>query len=154
MSFPRERLPLTIGVMAALWNAPAAMATPAPGPVEGRSLAVGDVSFDGYPDVYLLTGGSGNRTVPNPPDTMLIDDGGTAFHPVPIPETSKGWGGWVEPVDYDGTGTTDFVVANGANDVAGPIQLISFARPASRALPDQTDIGRRDAALTQHEGAP
>ena len=121
---------------------------------EGRSLAMGDVNFDGYPDVYLLTGGGGNRTVPNPPDTMLINDGGTAFHTVPIPETSKGWGGWVEPVDYDGNGTTDFVVANGANDVAGPIQLISFARPARPALPDQTDIGRRDAALTQHEEAP
>jgi hypothetical protein len=109
-------------MMTALWSAPAAMATPAPGPVSDVASAAGIG-----------------------PDTMLINDGGTAFHTVPIPETGKGWGGWVEPVDYDGNGTTDFVVANGANDVAGPIQLISFARPANRALPDQTAIGRRDA---------
>jgi hypothetical protein len=98
--------------------------------VAGRALAVGDINRDGHPDLYVLQGAS--SSVPNNPDYLLANDGlgiATSFTDVSIPETSRGRGDDVTPIDYDGNGTTDFIVLNGADlqkDSSGPIQLISF----------------------------
>jgi hypothetical protein len=54
---------------------------------------------------------------------------GTALTQVPIPETSRGNGASVSPLDYNDDGTTDFLVTNGARGLAGPVQLISFPPP-------------------------
>ena len=99
---------------------------------EGRALATGDVNMDGWPDVYALQGATGPNQVPNPPDYMYLSvKDGTDLTRVSIPETSAGNGASVAPVDYNGDGTTDFIVTNGARSTAGPVQLISFPPPTT-----------------------
>lgn len=97
--------------------------------VGGRAVATGDVNGDGYPDIYVLQGATGAHEVANPPDIMYLNVGGTALRQVPIPETSRGNGASVSPLDYDHDGTRDFLVTNGARGLAGPVQLISFPPP-------------------------
>src|SRR5262249_20713546 len=94
--------------------------------VAGRSLATGDVNGDGLPDLYVLQGAQGDAGDANPPDLMYLNVNGSDLAPVPIPETEAGNGASVTAIDYNGDGTTDFVVTNGARKLAGPVQLISF----------------------------
>ena len=92
----------------------------------GRSIATGDVNGDGLPDLYVLQGAQGPGGDPNPPDLMYLNVDGTDLSPVPVPETAEGNGASVSAIDYNGDGTTDFVVSNGARRLEGPVQLISF----------------------------
>jgi hypothetical protein len=68
----------------------------------------------------------------NAPDLLLIHRrSATDFVEATIPEADEGCGGFAAPIDYDGNGTTDFVVVNGMgllHDVAvtGPVQLITL----------------------------
>jgi VCBS repeat protein len=91
----------------------------------GLAVASGDVNGDGVPDLYILQGAP---KPPNDPDVMLLNDGdGTSFTKMSIPETSSGTGDTVYPIDFDGSGLTDFLVLNGKNPaIPGPVQLIAF----------------------------
>ena len=101
---------------------------------EGRALATGDVNMDGWPDLYALQGATGPNQVPNPPDYMYLSGkSGTTLTRVSIPETSAGTGASVTALDYNGDGTTDFLVTNGARSTEGPVQLISFPPPTTTA---------------------
>jgi FG-GAP-like repeat len=95
----------------------------------GRALATGDVNGDGLPDLYVVQGAQGGGGEPNPPDIMYLNVAGTDVAPVPIPETDQGNGASVSAIDYNGDGTTDFLVTNGARKLDGPVQLISFPPP-------------------------
>jgi VCBS repeat protein len=93
---------------------------------KGVWVAVGDVNRDATPDLYVVQGCK--RNVPNLPDLMLLNGGnGASFTRAPIPETLDGCDGYAVPIDYDGNGTTDFIVGNGSGSGnPGPLQLISF----------------------------
>ncbi|MDT5230228.1 MAG: hypothetical protein QOI39_728 [Mycobacterium sp.] len=97
--------------------------------VGGRALAIGDINADGFPDIYALQGATGPNQTPNPPDIMYQNVGGTNLVTVRIPETSAGNGAGVSMIDYNGDGIADFIVTNGARELTGPVQLISFPPP-------------------------
>ena len=90
----------------------------------GVSVAAGDVNGDDRLDVYVLRDTSGA----NPPDQVYLNNGsGTGFSQMSsIPSTSQGLADFVAPIDYDGNGLTDFLVLNGRQARAGPVQLIAF----------------------------
>lgn len=90
----------------------------------GRDVTAGDFDADGAVDLYLLQGAT--SSVSNHPDILLLNDGtGASFAPAEIPQTSRGRGDAVEPIDYDSDGSTDFIVLNGEGPALGPIQLIT-----------------------------
>ena len=96
----------------------------------GIWLAIGDANGDGRPDLYIVQtcGLSGA----NAPDLLLIHRPSTTdFVEATMPEADQGCGGFAAPIDYDGNGTTDFVVVNGmglfhGDVVTGPVQLITM----------------------------
>ncbi len=91
---------------------------------KGEWVAFGDVDRDTAPDLYVVQGCRVGG--PNLPDLMLLNGGnGASFTNVPMPETRQGCAGYAEPIDYDGNGTTDFIVGN-SHGLPAPIQLISF----------------------------
>jgi hypothetical protein len=96
---------------------------------EGRALAIGDINADGFPDIYALQGATGPNQVPNPPDIFYQNLGGADLATVKIPETSAGNGAGVSMIDYNADGIADFLVTNGARNLTGPVQLISFPPP-------------------------
>ena len=102
---------------------------------EGRALATGDVNKDGRPDLYALQGAIGANTVPNPDDEFFLNLNGSDLSQVAIPETSAGNGAAVSALDYNGDGTIDFLVTNGARELTGPVQLISFPPPKGSGHP-------------------
>ena len=55
-----------------------------------------------------------------------MNDGTAHFTRLDVPQPSFGCGDDAIGLDYDGNGTTDFVVLNGKDAVKGPVQLISF----------------------------
>jgi FG-GAP-like repeat len=90
----------------------------------GQWVATGDVNRDATPDLYVVQTCKGSG--PNLPDLMLLNGGdGSSFTKVQVPETTEGCGSYAAPIDYDGNGTTDFIVGNGRR-IPEPIQLISF----------------------------
>ena len=90
----------------------------------GRDVATGDFDADGAIDLYLLQGAT--SSVSNHPDMLLLNDGmATSFTPAQIPQTSRGRGDAVEPIDYNSDGSEDFIVLNGEGSASGPIQLIT-----------------------------
>ena len=87
----------------------------------GEAIAVGDVSGDARPDIYVS-----RRTSGNSGHLMLVNDGtGTAFSSMAIPQPGAGVAESVMAIDYDGNGRTDFVTLNG-NNVHGPVTLTAF----------------------------
>lgn len=93
----------------------------------GGDLAVGFVDRDRRPDLYVLQFGevgSKDRL-----DLMLLNRrGGRSFKNVPIPQTRRGKGESVQPIDHDQNGRTDFVVLNGSHKAKGPVRLVAFGR--------------------------
>jgi Bacterial Ig-like domain/FG-GAP-like repeat/FG-GAP repeat len=97
----------------------------------GYSVATGDVNGDNRPDVYVMRGQDTAGT--NAPDQVYLNDGdGASFTQMSsIPSTSQGEADSVAPIDYDGSGLTDFLVLNGGGEegsLAGPVELIAFFR--------------------------
>lgn len=114
----------------------------------GRALAVGDVNADHRPDVYVVTSRATTSTG-NEPDLMLVGLAGGGFSRTPIPQTTAGSGDVAYALDYNHDSLTDFLVLNGLNQFAGPVQLIRFTRAAS-VTPKLSSVGR----LTFGRGRP
>jgi hypothetical protein len=90
----------------------------------GRDVAAGDFDAQDGVDLYVLQGA--NSSGINQPDILFLNEGtGTAFTFPQIPQTSRGRGDAVAPIDYDGDGSMDFIVLNGEGPASGPIQLIT-----------------------------
>jgi enediyne biosynthesis protein E4 len=91
------------------------------------TFAIGEVTGDGRNDIYLLR--SGPRAGADRSDRMLVSrGGGRRFKTMSIPQTHRGVGEAVTPIDYDRNGLTDFIVQNGRYNNRGPIRLIAFRR--------------------------
>jgi hypothetical protein len=109
------------------------------------SVAIGDATGNGHPDIYVLEGG------PRPVrDLLLLNQGDGAHYKVfsGIPEAKTGAGDTVVAIpNYAGTGRAAFLVNNGspnAYPTSGPRQLIEFyfARESSlSAAPLAAAIG-------------
>ncbi|HWH37057.1 MAG TPA: VCBS repeat-containing protein [Candidatus Limnocylindrales bacterium] len=85
------------------------------------AMAVGDVSGDGRPDIYIA-----RRTVGNAGHLMLVNNGSaTGFTSVAIPQPGAGNADDVLAIDWDHNGRMDFVTINGWNR-AGPVKLTAF----------------------------
>jgi hypothetical protein len=89
---------------------------------DGVAVAAGDVDADGAADIYVARGdGSRNR-----PDLLLLSRrGGRKLISVRIPQARRGMADDVFALDHDDNGRIDFVVLNGRNGKAGPIQLLA-----------------------------
>jgi hypothetical protein len=96
----------------------------------GLAVAAGDVNGDNRPDIYVMRGQDAGGA--NAADQVYLNDGtGKNFtQHSSIPSTNQGAAESVWPIDYDSNGLTDFLVLNGEEDTAGPVQLIAFF-PAS-----------------------
>jgi hypothetical protein len=86
--------------------------------VDGMSVAVGDLTGDALPDVYVVQGHDGTQ---NATDVLLA---GPAWMPVPAPQAATGTGDTVEFMTILGRPTA--VVTNGHDYSRGPVQFISF----------------------------
>jgi hypothetical protein len=91
---------------------------------QGRGLAVGDADGNGAMDVFVVQ--TCDSAGHDQPDFVLLNDGTAHFTRLDVPQPSFGCGDDAVGLDYDGNGTTDFVVLNGKDAVKGPVQLISF----------------------------
>jgi hypothetical protein len=91
--------------------------------VDGMAVAVGDLTGDGHPDVYVVQGSAtGGR---NADDLLLEGPGWTA---VGVPPAYRGVGSTVEFINVSGRPVA--LVTNGHLTAHGPIQFVSL-RPAS-----------------------
>ena len=90
----------------------------------GETLATGDFDGDTDEDIYVVrTCASGV----NQPDLLYLNGGnGTSFSRMTLEAGVPGCGNDVEPIDYDRDGSEDFVVLNGKQKVAGPVQLFTW----------------------------
>jgi hypothetical protein len=93
-------------------------------------VATGDVNGDHRPDFYVLQtcdklGRSGSNSPKEFPDFIAISSSDpNVWRQVPVPVAARGCGDSVDPIDVKGNGTTEFIVLNGRDNVAGPAQLI------------------------------
>ncbi len=97
----------------------------APSNADGFDLAIGDLQGDGLPDIYLVTDSTNTKT--NPTDRLFSNHGAFSFVAL-TPPGAGGMGDSVTAVDVNGDGQDQFVVLNGADSAAGPVQLIAAAR--------------------------
>jgi hypothetical protein len=96
-----------------------------------RWIAAGDVNRDGRADLYVVQSCDQDLLTNHPDLTLLNNGAGTKFVDSQIPEADLGCGDVASPIDFDRSGTTDFVVMNGYGSTPthmarGPVQLISF----------------------------
>lgn len=90
----------------------------------GGDLALGRVNGDALDDIYVLQRGPRNR---DRSDRMLLNQrNGRRLARLRIPQTQRGKGDRVVPIDHDRNGRTDFIVLNGRNKARGPIRLVAF----------------------------
>jgi hypothetical protein len=99
--------------------------------VDGKSVAVGDITGDGFQDIYVVQGRDSNDE--NAPDILLA---GPSWAPLAIPQADVGVGDTAEFIDV--LGKKQVIVTNGFSPGSfysrGPVQLIGF-RPASNPPP-------------------
>jgi hypothetical protein len=96
---------------------------------EGVSVAAGDLDGDGALDLYFVRGCVSDHV--DAPDRLLRNSGdGRRYRVIPSPTIDRGCGDVAAPIDYDGDGADELVVANGAgyHNTArpGPIQLLDM----------------------------
>lgn len=94
----------------------------APVDADGFALAIGDLQGDGLDDIYLVT--DSTSTAINPDDRLFVNHGDFTFTAL-TPPSAGGMGDAVTAVDMYGDGRSQFVVLNGADSAAGPVQLIA-----------------------------
>ena len=90
----------------------------------GETLATGDLDGDADEDIYVVrTCASGV----NQPDLLYLNGGsGTTFSKTTLEAGVAGCGNDVEPIDYNSDGSEDFIVLNGKQKTAGPLQLLTW----------------------------
>lgn len=82
------------------------------------------MNSDRRADLYVVQSGPIDK---DRPDLMLLNQrGGSDFDKIDIPQTSRGKGDFVAPIDYDRNGRDEFIVMNGHLKAEGPIRLIAF----------------------------
>lgn len=92
----------------------------------GRMVSVADADGNGTPDVYVLQGNGqpGCTNCPtNYPDQLWLNNGKGVFTSTVVPSAS-GSGDTVNAINSGGNNL--FIVGNGANLIAGPLQLIGY----------------------------
>lgn len=90
----------------------------------GTAVETGFVSGDRRADLYVVQAGPIDKDLPDL--TLLNKRGGKDFEKMKIPQTRRGRGDHVAPIDYDRNGRTDFIVMNGRLKARGPIRLVAF----------------------------
>jgi hypothetical protein len=83
---------------------------------QGMALAVGDVTLDGEPDIYVARAAEGGR---NAADLLLA---GPGWLSIGIPQAQAGVGSAAEIINV--LGREMVIVTNGFLDAHGPVQLI------------------------------
>jgi hypothetical protein len=96
---------------------------------DGQSAAVGDITGDGVPDIYLVQGYANGS---NADDLILT---GPSWSPLSVPPAESGTGDSAKFIDI--LGHQNVIVTNGRNYARGPVQFVSFQpiQPASTTLP-------------------
>jgi hypothetical protein len=112
----RRGLATGLAASVRIWQSPAN--------ADGFDLAIGDIQGDGLQDIYLVTDSTSSAT--NPADRLFSNHGAFTFVGL-TPPSATGMGDSVTAVDVNGDGQDQFVVLNGADDAAGPVQLIAAA---------------------------
>jgi hypothetical protein len=90
----------------------------------GTEVETGFVNGDQRPDLYVVQRGPTDKDFPDL--TLLNKRQGDDFESIKIPQTRRGKGDHVEPIDHDRNGRTDFIVMNGFHKAQGPIRLLAF----------------------------
>jgi hypothetical protein len=97
--------------------------------VDGKSVAIGDLTGDGVNDIYVVQGSSNGG---NADDLVLV---GPNWDPLIPPPADTGVGDTAEFIDI--RGQKSVIVTNGDGYASGPVQFVSFrpAPPVSQGTP-------------------